>query len=296
MNPHAIPPIIAALAYFIVGVFVFSRKTPNPVNRSFAAMLICVSLWNVEWVGLILGPNTEFVRIWGAIFRIPLLFIPPTFLNFSLNFSNPQEISRRNKIVLLMYYGFSCFFSLINWSPYFYGEIISSPWGYYFKGGPLYFLFVLQFSTAVLLSFFYMIRGYTRVDSYQRERLKYFFLATIVSFSLGSLNFLPQFGLQVYPLGSIAISIGLFIAAYSVVQHRLMDVSLFMAKGISYSFSLLVFCAPATLILIIIQKFFFQQVNVPFTILILLLGGGCAVFFGKIKETPLKNSIVRSVL
>ena len=247
-------------------------------------MLICVSLWNIEWAGLILGPNAEFARLWGNIFRIPLIFIPPTFLHFSFLFTNPQGISRQSWKILLFFYSLSCFLAAISWTRYFHGDVIAYPWGYAFKSGPLFILFLLQFISAILLAFFYMVRGYTRTDSYHRARLKYFFLAIGVSFVLGSYNFLPQFGLQVYPLGSIAVTVGLFIAAYSVAQHRLMDVSLFMAKGLGYLFSFAILGIPSFLLIMVLEKHFFKQSDTPFSLIMILIGIVAILLFARLKE------------
>lgn len=129
MKIHALTPIIAAVAYLLVGLFIYSKKKSNPVNKSFAVMLWCVSLWFVEWAGLISAPDADFARHWGNIFRIGLLFIPPTFLHFTIRFVNSQEISRGSRKILLIFYVLSCFFGLINWTRYFHGKVIASPWG-----------------------------------------------------------------------------------------------------------------------------------------------------------------------
>ena len=148
----------------------------------------------------------------------------------------------------------------------------------------MFVFFLSQFVVAILISLYYMISGYTRVDSYQRERLKYFFLATIVSFALGSLNFLPLFGFHVYPFGSIAISIGLFIAAYSVVQHRLMDVSVFMAKGLGYVLTVFIFFLPTAIFIVVLEEYFFHQPNILFTIFVLLIAVMVSILFNGIKQ------------
>ncbi len=284
MNLYALPPIIAAVAYLLVGIFVYSRKKINPVNKSFTILLLCVSLWNVEWAGLISAPDADYAHLWGDIFRISLLFIPPTFLHFILRFTNAQEVYRESRRMILMIYLPSCLLGLVHWSYYFHGDIITSPWGYHFKGGPLNFLFILQFAIYILLSFYYMIRRYRVVDSYLKQRFKFFFLAIGTSFILGSLNFLPFFGMQVYPLGNIAVTVGLFIAAYSVAQHRLMDVSLFMAKGLGYFFSFAILGIPSFFIIIFLEKNFFTKADILFSFLMIFMGISAVLLFGRIKE------------
>ncbi len=180
MNLNAGPPLVAAAAYLLVAFFVYSKNKVNSVNRSFAVMLLCISLWNVLWAGIIGGPNPDFVDTWGKIFRIPHLFIPPTILHFVILFTNPQGITRRSKKTLMFFYGVSCFCSAISWTRPFHGQVVAYSWGYSFKTGPLYVIYVLQFITSIIMVFFYMARGYTRANSYHRHRLKYFFLAALV--------------------------------------------------------------------------------------------------------------------
>ena len=284
MNLYALPPVIAAVAYLLVGFLVYSKKRPNPVNRIFAVMLLCVSLWNVDWAGLISAPNPHFAYSWGQIFRIPVLFIPPTFLHFTFLFTNPQGFSRRSRITLFIFYGLSCLLTALNWTHAFHGDVVASEWGYKFHVGPLYSLYGAQFAIALLFSFYFMVRGYKLADSYQRHRLKYFFLAMGVSFVLGGLNFLPLFGLEVYPFGSIVVSIGLLIAAYSLVQHRLMNVGVFMAKGMGYILSIFLLGAPAVSLIILLEKYFFHQIDLFFSFIVLLIGILAALAFHDVKE------------
>jgi two-component system NtrC family sensor kinase len=296
VNLHALPPIFAALIYLLVGFFVYSKKKPNPVNRSFALMLLCVSLWNVEWAGLILGPDADFVRLWGNIFRIPLLFIPPTFLHFVLLFTHPQGLSHTDKRILQAFYSLSCFLVTISWTRYFHGDVVAYSWGYSFKGGPLFVLFLLQFILSLVFAFSALVRGYTSASSYHRNRLKYFFLAIIVSFTLGSLNFLPQFGMSVYPLGNIAVSVGLFIAAYSVVQHRLMDVSVFMAKGLGYILTFAILGVPFFFIILLLEEFFFHRAEIVFVLILICFGIASNLLFNLIKvrvDRAMRQIIVR---
>jgi two-component system NtrC family sensor kinase len=283
VNLHALAPIFAALIYLLVGFFVYSKKRPNPVNRSFAMMLLCVSLWNVEWAGLILGPDADFVRLWGNIFRIPLLFIPPTFLHFVFLFTHPPGLSHTDKKILQAFYSLSCFLAAISWTRYFHGDVVAYSWGYSFKGGPLFVLFLLQFILSLVFAFSALVRGYTSASSYHRHRLKYFFLAIIVSFTLGSLNFLPQFGMSVYPLGNIAVSVGLFIAAYSVVQHRLMDVSVFMAKGLGYILTFAILGVPFFFIVLLLEEFFFHRADIVFALILICFGIASILLFNLIK-------------
>jgi len=284
VNIHSFLPMLAAVVFLLVAFFVYSKGTPNKVNKIFSVMLLCISLWNIEVAGIISAPNARFAEIWADIFRNGLLFIPPTFLHFALLFTLPKGIPIKFKKILLYFYITSCFFAVINWTPYFTSGVKEYPWGYHIQSGPLYPLFVLQAIAGFVLSFYLLIRGFIYAESYQRQKVKYFFIAISISFIVGSLNFLPMFGFQVYPFMPIAIIIGLFFAAYSVVQNRLMNVSIFMAKGLGYLISLAILAIPAAFIIIFLETLFFKKTHLSFTLILILIGSACAIYFNKIKE------------
>ena len=278
MNAHILISVIAAFAYLLVAVFVYFQNRSSRKNFFFSLLLLCVAIWQIDVAGIRGAPNPNFAETWGDIFRVGLLFIPPIFLNFSLVFSHPQGMSRVSKGILLFSYGASCFFTIVNWidhfadTTYFAGNVKKYSWGYQTKSGPLYSVFIFDYLFCVLLSIFYLIRGYIRSNEYQRQRLKYFFLAISVSFILGGFNFLPLFNIDVYNLGIItiiAITMGLFIAAYSVVQNRLMDVSVFMAKGLAYILSTIILAVPAAIIMIFLEQYIFRRIEINFTIIVL---------------------------
>lgn len=284
MNVHALLPTIAAAVYLLTAVVIYAWKKPNPVNKSFSAMLLCISFWNVEVAGIIAAPDAQFARFWGDIFRPSLLFIPPTFLHFAVLFTRAEGISSRIRIILWSAYTFSCFLTVLNWTTDFAGPVIAYSWGYHIQSGPFYPLFMLHFFFCIISGFYLLVRGYLFSDRYQRHRLKYFFLALAISFILGTLNFLPMFGVAIYPVTPLVITVGLLIAAYSVVQNRLMDVSVFLARSLTYILSTAILTVPAFLIMLLLERNYFQKVDLYFSFLLLLIGVGGALAFEKIKS------------
>jgi signal transduction histidine kinase len=77
--------------------------------------------------------------------------------------------------------------------------------------------------------------------------------------------------------------IGLLIAAYSVVQHRLMDVSVFMAKGLGFILTFAILAVPFFFIFLLIEETFFQRKDILFTVILVLLGVGSIPLFNYIK-------------
>ena len=282
MSTHAIPSLIAALVTLFLGIFVYYKNKENPVNRTFALLILCITIWNVDIIGIRGAPDEDFAEIWGNIFRHGLLFVPATALHFTMHFLRLTHQKNIRSLVWLAY-GNSIIFSGLNWTPYFTQDAIKFKWGYTIQTGSLYPWFMGTFFLFMGISFLLLIRNYFRVDQYQKQRIKFFLIALIFCFLFGSVSFLPMLGVEVFPLGNLAVTAGLIIAAYSVAQHRLMDVSVFMAKGLGYILTFAILGVPFFFILLLSQKFFFQKIDNLFIFLLMSFGVAAILLFGLIK-------------
>ena len=151
MNIQTIVALFASITYLLIGSFVYFRNSSRPLNRHFSLMLLCVSIWQIQIAGIRGAPNVEFADMWGSLFRIGLLFIPPTFLHFSIVFTSPKGIQQRERPFLFSFYATSfllTILSLIDYvigTEYFTKEVKKYSWGYSIQGGPLYPIFIAEF-------------------------------------------------------------------------------------------------------------------------------------------------------
>ncbi len=284
MNIHSFQSFIAATITLSLGLFIFFKNKENPVNRSFTLLLLCLSIWNIGVFGIRSAPFADYAELWGKIFRPGLLFIPATSLHFVIHFLGLKQDRKIIRWLLFIAYGNSIFFSVVNWTPYFTGDAIRYRWGYTVQTGFLYPYFMGTFFTIMAISILLLIQNFFKVDQYRKNRIKYFLLGLSVCFLFGSLSFLPMLGLEIYPFGSLAIIIGSLITAYAIAQHRLMDVSLFMAKGLSYLLSISSLAIPSFFIILALEKYFFKQADTPFSLIVIMIGIVAILLFGKIKE------------
>src|SRR5262249_52372065 len=77
----------------------------------------------------------------------------------------------------------------------------------------------------------------------QRVQAKFWFLGALVQTPFVITNFLPIYGINVYPLGSLGNGLTISIMAYAIARHRLMDVDYVVRKGVSFTLA-------ATLVLV----------------------------------------------
>jgi len=297
MNIHSFPVLIAAVATLFLGIFVYFKNKEKGVNKTFALFVMCMAFWNIDIFGIRMAPDDDWAEIWGKVFRIGLLFLPAAFLHFVISFIHPdQVVPQFHRKLLKVAYIFSCFFSILNWTPYFTGDAIRYEWGYSVQPGPGYPFFTASFFVFMLMGVVLLIKNYFHSDAYQKQRIRYFILALILSFILGVFNFLPMFGVGVYPFGNIAVLAGSFILAHTIIQHRLMDVSVFMAKALGYIFSLTILGVPGAVALIFLEKYFFRRIDPSFSVITVLMAMILGVILVNIKgrmDRAMRQIIVR---
>src|SRR5262249_30055280 len=59
--------------------------------------------------------------------------------------------------------------------------------------------------------------------------------ATAIGFTGGSLSYLPQFGILVYPWGNFAVFLYPIIMSYAILKHQLLDINVVIRKTLVYS-------------------------------------------------------------
>ena len=289
--------MIAAILTIALCIFVFLKNREKGVNRSFAIFLLCIASYNINIFGIRMAPTEDFAELWGKIFRIGLLFIPPTFLHFVISFGYSNKLpSSKYRLILKIAYLASVAFAVFNLTPYFTSDAVKYKWGYSVQSGPIYPYFIGTFLVFMLLGVALLVENYLKSDPYQKQRIRYFILALIVTFIFGISNFLPMFGFEVYPLGNIAILLGSLILSYTIVQNRLIDVSIFLAKGLGYVLSILTLAVPGTIAMVSLEKFYFQRIDANFSILLVIFGIIAACLFNFIRQKidrQLRKIIIR---
>ena len=61
--------------------------------------------------------------------------------------------------------------------------------------------------------------------------------ASIIGFVGGSTTFLPVLNINIYPFGTLFVSLNALIISYSIVKHRLMDIEFVIRKGVMYAYA-----------------------------------------------------------
>lgn len=105
----------------------------------------------------------------------------------------------------------------------------------YYVGGPLYFLQLIYFFGGVAVALFYSLRYYLKSSYLERNRIKYFILMIVIGYGLGSLDYLPLYGVPFDPIASIFLGVCMIPPVYGIVYSNLMDINIVAKRALTYA-------------------------------------------------------------
>ena len=230
-NINTVPPLIVGFLMFVLGVVTLIRERVSRVSSSFFMVTLSIFVWLGSYAWLYSASNEQVAVLWAKIEHIGVAFIPSFFFLFIL------DIIRQYK--KYKYFGWATLilsgvFSVgFIFSPYLIEGVLSTPWGYHAQYGPYAFILIVYIALFLLISLDLLWIEYLRSSSErERNRLMGIFLGVVIGL-FGAVDFLPTFGIQVYPLGYIPMFVCMLILGQTIFRFELIDLTpSFAAKNI----------------------------------------------------------------
>ena len=230
-NINTAPPLIVGFLMLVLGVVTLIREKVSRVSSSFFMVTLSIFVWLGSYAWLHSASSEQIAVLWAKIEHIGVAFIPSFFFLFIL------DIIRQYK--KYKYFGWATLilsgvFSVgFIFSPYLIKGVLSTPWGYHAQYGPYAFFLIVYIGLFLLISLDLLWIEYLRVSSErERNRLMGIFLGVVIGL-FGAVDFLPTFGIQVYPLGYIPMFVCMLIIGQTIFRFELIDLTpSFAAKNI----------------------------------------------------------------
>jgi len=234
INPHSFSWLIATLINLLLAGFIYLRDRKNRLNSIFALMSLCLGIWTFHVFGLYIVPTEALATSWSKVFRIGMLFLPPTFFHFTLALTGNKE---KGKIKLLyVAYALALISTILHWMGLLTSEYIKVAWKYSPKPGILYRLWLLNLAFWLFYGLLHVFRTYqTSKSARERNQLRYFFVGAAIAVVFSFANALLSFGIKVYPVGGFTTIFYTGMVAYAIVKHQLMDIRIVIKRSVVYA-------------------------------------------------------------
>ena len=214
---YGAPSVVALLFTTALGLFVYLKNRRGLANVFFFQWLMALSIWHLG------SALTYFVETPGAgLFASRLahagaIFIPPTFLHFIISFLGLDKAKRG---FIATSYTVAVLLEMSNFTPFFIHHAARLSYNYYGVPGVLYLVFVLFFFSIVVYSLFLLSLSYRQASGWRKSQIKYLFMASLIGYGGGSIDFLPIFGIDVYAIGNAVNIVFAGIVAYEFNKEQ----------------------------------------------------------------------------
>jgi signal transduction histidine kinase len=228
VNAFALSGLLTGVSSLAVGLFVLSKGPAKPLNRLWFAFACSVSLWGFGalWISQEQNPSTALLA-WRLAYAFGVIWIPVLFFHFVLIFSE----SKPDRLLPLQYaigaiFSLFCLFS----RGFFAGVRFVFSSFYYTKPGLLFYPYFIWWVGLVVYAHYQIYKKYRSASSIRRNQFKYILLAFVLAYGTGSLAYLPNFGIDVYPYGTFGIMFYPIIVTYAIISYRAMEIQTVIHK------------------------------------------------------------------
>lgn len=228
--------ILLPFVQFVVSVLLISLVLPSaPQNRNnilFSLFLSAMAMWGIA----IFGMRDAFPDAERAyqIEKVALAIIPFSSV-FFYHFVHSFTESRRTKSIVAAFYGIAitaAVMSLLGWTATgmerkFYGFAPEVGWAFPFIWLAAY--------PPVALSIWDLTKSVRKSsDPAVKTQLRLLRLGLLATVLGATSDYLPSFGLEIYPMGILGNIAFVTITTWAVTRHRLMNLRLVLRRGLAY--------------------------------------------------------------
>lgn len=203
--------LLVAAAVLSLGIFVLGRERANSVAIAFLLVTSTVSLWLLSVAVMEVNP-----MLFARLAYVGVALIPASVLQFTLAVLDATK--KHGRLLVAAWIAGAVFVVLFTATRILLVGTWTYSWGVYPHLAEPSVLFLAYF--AIVLASALFLLGTRR----ERRRNRAIFLALSVGY-LGSVDYLPAFGINAYPVGCIAILGFIILVTRTIFRDSLSDLS-----------------------------------------------------------------------
>jgi diguanylate cyclase (GGDEF)-like protein/PAS domain S-box-containing protein len=221
-SAYAVPVAITAALIFGFGVRVLARGVSR-VSVSFAALTTAASVWLFAFIWMYSSIDAATALWWArkAYFGVP--FIGAAIYQFSVSMLRIEE--RRRLAAKAGWIAATVFSLLATQTAFLIPNVQAYWWGFYPRYRPStsvpFLLFFFGYLAAAMIEF---VRAFPAARGDERRRIRFLLVAFGVAY-LGCVDYLPKYGLPVYPFGYVPILGFVVIVGWAMRRYDLVAIT-----------------------------------------------------------------------
>lgn len=204
------------------GVHVMARRFSR-VSVAFFAMTAAAATWLLAFTMMYSTTDEATALFWARIAYLGVPFIAPAIYQFTIEM---LRITQQRRVESIQGWIIATLFSAMAVrSSLLVSHVQKFWWGYY----PRYSLtmsvpFLFFFFGYLIFALIEFIRAYPRARGIERERIRVLLIGFGIAYT-GCVDYLPKYGIAVYPFGYLPILGFIALAAYAFRRYDLVPIT-----------------------------------------------------------------------
>ena len=223
VNPSAAPTLVTTVALLFLGLLVLIRERASFTSRLFALMTLSVSVWFFAFSWMYCAIDERVALWWAKAAYLGVPFTCSAVYHFTVAVLG---LSARHRPLVWAGWTLSAICSAVALST---DALIPGLyrywWGYYPRYGWFSAVFLPFFFFMMIASTSLFWREYRQAPPGTRKnRVKWFLLAFVGAF-IASVDFLPKFGVPLYPFGNLTAFCWLVFVERAIWRYQLIEIT-----------------------------------------------------------------------
>ncbi|HSM55853.1 MAG TPA: GAF domain-containing protein, partial [Candidatus Sulfomarinibacteraceae bacterium] len=229
--------MVVGIAILLLGIGTLIRERGTSVSWLFTLLTVIVGFWLILIAHVIAAVDANVALRIARIEHIGVHFIPAILFHFAVLAMGGYE--RHRKKVWLSWILSALFVAATARGDVLIGGVYHYWWGYYPRYGwsNVPFLLFFGFSLCASLREYWSAYKSHAPGTIQHRRARAFLLAFGVGY-LASVDYIPAYGIDVYPFGYIPVLAFLILSSRAIWRYHLVDITpAFAANEIIHTMS-----------------------------------------------------------
>ena len=264
LNFYTTSLLFTAITSFLLAIFVFSKGRDKITLGLFSLDL---AIWTSAQAMGEFATEKGLVFFWTRINVAAAVMLPVFYLHLTL----VLLVLNLNKIKIIRFsYLMALGFILLLPTTYFIKDVAPAVgFKYYPQPGFVYPFFALYIVVNFSYAFGQLVISLRQASGDEYKKLLYVFAGSMIGFSGGMTMFLPLYKINFPVLIHLTLPFYVITTIYAIVRHRLLDLTVYVRKGLVYSAITILFTS-LYLILIYLTSNLFKS-WLPYVVIICLV-------------------------
>jgi len=221
-SAYAIPTAVTTILMLLFGVAVLMRRTSR-VSAAFFSLTLFASVWLFAFTFMYSARDAEHALFWARIAYFGVPFIAPAIYQFTVEM---LRIMRLRRVAVVLGWTLGCVFSATAiLSDSLVTGVTHYWWGFYPRYAVAvsipFLTFFFGYLIAALIEFVLL---FPKSRGLERTRIRLLMISFGIAY-LGCVDYLPKYGLPVYPFGYIPILAFAVVVAHIVWKYELVPIT-----------------------------------------------------------------------